>query len=156
MRAINAVYNAVAVAESKGLYIYMPFSVKNELCEIKSLFPNCGGAEIIPASDTKIYIRVPHWTVKKDAELIINGEKTEINWDKNYAVADVKAGDVIKITWSLVKFTHISQVWSDSAPDLKVEFAWLGNSVTGCNPPPIEGKLPLFHENPRVIPKFEQ
>jgi len=139
--------------ESGGLYINMPFTINNELCEVKSFFPNYGGAEIIPRSGGKIYIRVPHWADKKSVELKINGVKSDILWesDSPYVVTDSKAGDVICITWPLVKFTHISQVWTVSAPDLKVEFDWLGNNVTGCRPPASEDKIALFHLNPRII-----
>ena len=60
MRAIHTIYNSIVTQNGEGLYINMPFSIKNELCEVKSFFPNCGGIETIPAADGKIYIRAPH------------------------------------------------------------------------------------------------
>ena len=163
MRAIYTTYRAAAVMEgengflSGGLYIHMPFSLKNELCEIRSLFPGCGGAEVVPAVTGKVYIRVPHWVDKKDAELKINGVKSEISWETGapYAAIEAKEGDVIRMIWPLVTFTHVSQVWPVSAPDLKVEFDWLGNSVTGCRPAAGEGKIPLFHKTPRILPEYD-
>ena len=160
MRAIYTVYKNAAVynAADKILYINMAFNLKNEFCEIKSLFPGCGGAEIIPASDGRIYIRAPHWAAKEEIELQINGAKTEILWDdnknKNYIAADAKAGDVVRVTWPLVKFTHVSRAWPVSAPELQVEFDWLGNNVIGCRPPAGADKIALFSPRPRILPEF--
>jgi len=102
-----------------------------------------------------VHIRIPHWADKKDAVLKLNGVKSDISWESDYAVLEAKANDIISVTWSLVTFTHVSQVWTVSAPELKVEFDWLGNNVIDCRPAAGEGKLPLFCSEPRVLPEYE-
>jgi len=106
--------------------------------------------------DGKIYIRVPHWADKKDAGLEINDVKSKILWEAefSYIITNVKSGDIIRVTWPLVEFTHISQVWPDSAPDLKVVSDWLGNNVIECRPSAGENKIALFRSKPRIIPKL--
>ena len=134
----------------------MPFSLENEICAVKSLFPGEGGAEISVYKENKFYIRVPHWVNKSKVVITVNGKPAEPVWNNSeavsgYIIAEAKSSDNIKVTWPLVKFTSISQVWPDTAPDLKVEFDWLGNMVTGCRPEAAKGSISLFHKNPRII-----
>ena len=168
MRAISKTYCSSVVAETKetnaflpeGLYVNMPFDICSETIEVSSFFPGGGGARIIPKKDGRVYVRVPHWADKKGVGVNING--MESGSDAGYAPAnpayieiDAKAGDVIIVTWPLVSFTHTSQVWHDSAPNLKVEFDWLGNNVVGCRPAASPGKIPLFGKTPRLLPDMQ-
>ena len=156
MRAIYTVYKNAVTQAGGGLYINMPFSVKNELCEVKSFFPDRGGAEIVPAAGGKIYIRAPHWADKKDVGLEINGAGAGITWEAGYAVLYAEAGAAVSITWPLVQFTHASRVWPDSAPGLTVEFDWTGNNVVGCRPGASADKIALFRPEPRILPEFKR
>ena len=167
MRAISKIYVSSAVRETQkdnvflpeGEYINMAFNMRNGSCQVRSFFPDCGGAEIIPEKDGKIYVRIPHWADKNAAGLKINGKKSDISYSEShpaYAEIEAKAGDVIDVSWPLASFTHTSQVWHDTAPDLKVEFDWLGNSVISCRPAASPGKIPLFSAKPRILPDFKE
>jgi len=162
MRAIYSMYSHGAADEDSiflenGYYVHTHLNLDNENVVVKSHTPS-GGVTVTAKKDLKLFIRLPHWTDYKTAESYINGEPAQLPQFANspYIYYHAQPGDVLSVRWAVVTFSHVSQVWRITAPELRVVFDWRANMVLGCEPMAAEGNIPIFTGKPRVIPKYDK
>lgn len=160
LRAIHTVWDAALKLERggkylpDGLYVNMELTLENENGRLVSFMPDVGGVKLVPAFDTAVFVRIPHWASRDKVTLTINGTQRAPQWDAAhpmYLRLDAKAGDIILTRYPLALYANKASVWKNTRPDLDVTFYWLGNMVVETDPAPGHECLPLYTGMPRLL-----
>jgi hypothetical protein len=156
MRAIYTAWSATIerLADSPlgpaGVYVHLCFSRDSEWGQVQSYFPGEGRLQVRAQAHGRFYLRPPAWAPREQVYAFRGGAPARVVWSGSYVgFDDVQAGDVLTITYPLIAFEQrVAGLWK-TAPDLTMQFHWLGNMVTGADPGPQ--KTALFTGSPRVF-----
>jgi hypothetical protein len=122
---------------------------------VASFMPEKGELAVITAVREIFWLRPPHWAPRAEVRAFVNAKSIPVKWTNGYVRFNAKPGDELTITYPLIRFTqHITGLWPQTAPELKLTFDWLGNMVTSVNPP--ANNTALFTGRPRLLPSPPQ
>ena len=138
----------------KGVYVNLCLSRRSKWGKVVSFFPKQGRITVVPSVNDTFFLRPPHWAPKEKVRAFAGTKSVPVKWSGAYIQFEAEAGQELTITYPLISFTHkVQGLWKNSAPDLKVQFEWLGNMVISSTP--HGGHTPLFTGKPRVLPEYK-
>ncbi|MBO4769951.1 MAG: hypothetical protein J5563_04135 [Clostridia bacterium] len=137
MLALYYIWKASAVMRDGAVYINMSVTADTPYATLKSDYSSEDKLTAVAGIAGDYYLRVPEWTIYDEAEIYLNDIRLESEWDgpqcRYLKVKNVKAGNVIRLRYPLVRFTQkLSQTTSEGTRDYS--FEWLGNSVLSVSP----------------------
>ena len=92
-----------------------------------------------------------HWVEEGEIRAFQNSRAVVTDYRNGYAIFDAAPGDELTICYPLYAFDHhVEGLWPQTAPELELRYAWLGNMVTAADPQAQH--TPLFSGLPRQLP----
>jgi hypothetical protein len=134
-----------------GVYVNLSFTRDSKWGRVVSCLPEAGRLTVQAAVEDAFFLRPPHWAPREAVRAFIGTKSIPAKWSGDYVRFDGRPGDELTITYPLMEFTHeVEGLWKSTAPQLRVSFQWLGNTVVSTTPAPKD--TPLFSRTPRVLP----
>ena len=137
MLALRNIWKAAAVKRNGAIYINMTLTADTPYADLSSDYSSEDKLTVRAKEAGTYYLRVPEWTVYEMAGIWLNDTRLESVWAgpqcRYLEVKNVRAGDVIRLRYPLVRFTQkLSQTTSEGTREYG--FEWLGNSVLSVSP----------------------
>lgn len=133
-----------------GVYVNLSFNRESPWGRVVSFMPEVGRLTVKAAVSDQFFLRPPHWAPRGEVRAFVGVKSVPVKWQGAYVRFTAKPGDELTITYPLLSFNHqVEGLWK-SAPNLRMEFMWLGNMVVDTNPK--ARKTPLFTGKPRLLP----
>ncbi len=134
-----------------GVYVNLSFDRDSKWGRVVSFMPEAGRLTVKAAVKDVFFLRPPRWAPREQVHAFLGTQAVPANWSGEYVRFDALAGDELTITYPLVEFDHeVEGLWTNTAPQLRVGFHWLGNMVVSATPAAKE--TPLFAGIPRQLP----
>jgi hypothetical protein len=98
---------------------------------VRSWLPHDGRIEVEPVRAQDVLVRLPTWVDRRSLTVHVDGSETVLNFSGSHhvRVADVPAGGVVRITFSVASATRVERV-------LGVDYTttWAGDTVIEITP----------------------
>ena len=149
---VNTIERRPATAHAPaGVYVNMSLNRDSPWGRVTSFMPTQGRLSVRAAVPDDFFLRPPHWAPRDQVRAFLGTRPVPVTWCGDYVRFPAQRGQELTITYPLIRFTHeVEGRWPQSAPELKMRFAWLGNMVVSAIPAP--NKTPLFTGAPRLLP----
>lgn len=131
MRALALAWDAIEVADERGLTVQLALSRNGPAGEVIGYEPTEGRVDVIPRTPGAVRVHLPDWVDREKVVALVNQKPAAWKMEKSFARIDfVNGGDRVSVRYRL------RQIEEDAlAGGKSFHVRWRGNVVIGIHPP---------------------
>ena len=148
MHALWEAYLGVVQQQGGAVWVNMNLHRDHAAARVVAYRPEAGRMDVQAKTPGRYMLRPPAWAPREQVQLASRDGKGAVHFagpqNAYVQIDDVRAGDVLTLTWLAPKFTQIFQPISVPGRSDKFTISWCGNEV--LNVSPAAKYLPMFKE----------